>query len=254
MRAGGSRWAARPSASSVLFGGQAGRAGLSCNACHLNGRTNADFQFPGLSGAPGTADITSLLMSPKRGQDEHTFKPIPNLSGPKTALRIDQDPHKKDLEGFIHGIVTEEFDGREPPRAVLDGLATYVRALSPGACPKTDRIAQTPHDRLDDIRRALRAADGALARHDAKTADVMVASARSQLGLIYERYPGDGLERPRAELKAADLGLASLRDEIDRDGKQARVHIAEWIASSSSLENSLVRDEDRSLFNPQRLG
>jgi hypothetical protein len=240
--------------STVLFGGQAGRAGLSCNACHVNGRTNPDFQFPGLSGAPGTADITSFLMSPKRGKDEHHFKPIPNLSGPKTALRIDQDPRKPDLEGFIHGIVTEEFDGREPPPAVMDGLASYVRALSPGACPKPERIAQSPRDRLEDIRRALRAADGALLRRDAKTADVMVESARSQLGLIYERYPGDGLERPRAELKAADLALASLRDQIDRGDRQAHVRIAEWIASSSGLEKTLVREQSRSLFNPQRLG
>ena len=237
--------------STVLFGGQAGRAGLSCNACHVNGRTNPDFQFPGLSGAPGTADITSFLMSPKRGQSEHHYKPIPNLSGPKSALRIDQDPHKRDVEAFIHGIVTEEFDGREPPPAVLDGLASYVRALSPGACPKVERVAQTPHDRMEDIRRALRAADGALARHDAPTAVVMVESARSQLGLIYERY--DGLERPRAELKAAGLSLAALRDAIDRGDKQSRAKIAAWIAASSALEKTLVRDEKRSLFNPAKL-
>ena len=124
----------------------------------------------------------------------------------------------------------------------------------PAPCPTTERIAQSPHDRLQDIRRALRAADGALARQDAKTADAMVESARSQLGLIYERYPGEGLERSRAELKAADLSLASLRGEIDRGGKQTRVHIAEWIASSSGLEKTLVRDQPRSLFNPQRLG
>ena len=116
-----------------------------------------------------------------------------------------------------------------------------------------ERIAQSPHDRLDDIRRALRAADGALTRHDAPTAAAMVESARSQLGLIYERYPGEGLERPRAELKAAGLQLASLRNEIDRGDRQARVHIAEWIAASQALEKTLTRDQARSLFNPQRL-
>ena len=240
--------------STVLFGGQAGRAGLSCNACHVNGRANPDFQFPGLSGAPGTADITSFLMSPKRGRDEPHYKPIPNLSGPKTALRIDQDPQKRDLEDFIHGIVTEEFDGREPPPAVLGGLTAYVRALSPGACPKVERIAQSPHDRMEDIRRALRAADGALLRHDARTAAAMVESARSQLGQIYERYPGEGLEKPRAALKAADLSLASLRHEIDGAGPHARVRIAEWIAASMELEKTLAHDQARSLFNPQRLG
>jgi hypothetical protein len=61
------------------------------------------------------------------------------------------------------------------------------------------------------------------------------------------------LERPRAELKAADLALASLRGQIDRGDRQARVRIAEWIASSSGLEKTLLRDAPRSLFNPQRL-
>ncbi len=237
--------------SSVLFGGQAGRAGLSCDACHRSGRTNPDFQFPGLSGAPGTADITSFLMSPKRGNDSHHFKPIPNLSGAKSALRIDQDPKKRDVEAFIHGIVTEEFDGREPPSAVLDGLGAYVRALSPGACPKDATVPQTVHARLDDVRRALRAADGALARKDAATAEVMIESARSQLGLVYERYAG--LDRAQSALRASDLELAALRRDAHGGGKRARQRIAEWIAGSVSLETTLRRDAARSLYNPAHL-
>ena len=34
----------------LLLGGQAARVGLSCATCHRNGRTNAHFHFPGLSG------------------------------------------------------------------------------------------------------------------------------------------------------------------------------------------------------------
>src|SRR5688572_17121534 len=67
---------------SLLLGGQAARAGLSCNSCHRNGRGNPDFQFRGFSGAPGTADVTSSLMSSHRGDGRDNPTPIPDLSGP----------------------------------------------------------------------------------------------------------------------------------------------------------------------------
>ena len=42
--------------------------------------------------------------------------------------------------------------------------------------------------RMSDVRRALRSADAAMARRDAATARVMIAAARSELGLIAERF------------------------------------------------------------------
>ena len=35
----------------VILGGQAARAGINCETCHRDGRTNPDFLFPGVSGA-----------------------------------------------------------------------------------------------------------------------------------------------------------------------------------------------------------
>jgi len=52
----------------LLLGGQAARVGLSCSSCHRNGRGNPDFHFPGISGAPGTADVTASLLSSHRGE------------------------------------------------------------------------------------------------------------------------------------------------------------------------------------------
>ena len=49
--------------SPTLLGGQAAKAGLSCAACHRNGRGNPVFVFPGISGPPGTADVTHGLFS-----------------------------------------------------------------------------------------------------------------------------------------------------------------------------------------------
>ena len=97
--------------------------------CHRDGRTNPDFQFPGVSGAAGTADVTDSLFSSHRGDGLDNPKPIPDLSAPKEKLKIDQAPLSRALETFIHGLVTQEFDGPEPTPAVLEGLADYVRAL-----------------------------------------------------------------------------------------------------------------------------
>jgi len=113
--------------SPLLLGGQAARAGLACDSCHQDGRNNPDFFFPGVSGAPGTATRAALLSSHPADGIDHP-KPIPNLSGPKSGLKVSQDVKAAALEPFVHGLVTSEFDGAEPPPAVIKGLAAYVRA------------------------------------------------------------------------------------------------------------------------------
>ena len=66
--------------SPALLGGAAARMGLSCSSCHINGRGNADFFIAGVSGAPGTADVTSSLFSKVRGNDALDPVPIPDLA------------------------------------------------------------------------------------------------------------------------------------------------------------------------------
>src|SRR5262249_24097126 len=160
--------------------------------------------FPGLSGAPGTADVTTALFSAHRDDGIDNPKPIPDLSGPKTVLKVAQD-QPGGLEHFIHGQVTAEFDGAEPPPAVLKGLAAYVRALSPAACPTPALRPLRASDYVADARRAVRAANLALAHHDTAAAVLMIQGARWRLGLIDERYDAPGSADVRAALEAADL-------------------------------------------------
>jgi hypothetical protein len=235
----------------LLLGGQAARAGLSCESCHRAGRGNPDFQFPGASGAPGTADVSLSLFSSRRGNGVHDPKPIPDLSGPRASLKV----AAADLSAFIRGLVVEEFDGREPSPAVLAGLADYVRALGPAACPAGAREPVSPALLLADARRALRAAEASLAADDRPTAVLMIASARSRLFLIDERYAG----RPReiARLRAADARLAALQAAV-REGRaeaapQIARDLARWTAASHDLERALTARQPASLFNPARL-
>jgi hypothetical protein len=239
--------------SSLLLGGQAARAGLACESCHREGRANPDFQFPGVSGPPGTADVTSSLFSSHRGDGIDNPKPIPDLSGPRAALKVSRAQEDRALETFIHGLVVDEFDGAEPPPAVLDGLATYVRALSPAACPPEARRPLHVADLVEDARRAARVGLASQARGDTATAVAMVQAARSRLGLVFERYDGPGLADQRAALLAADRGLADVLAQLRDGDPRAAARLRAWLERSDVWSRDLVAAEPRSLFDPGRL-
>jgi len=224
----------------LLLGGQAARAGLSCASCHRNGRGNPDFLFPGLSAGPGTADVTASLMSSHRGDGRFNPKPIPDLAGPRAALKVPQDPAGRQLEAFIRGLVVEEFDGPEPPSPVLDGLAAYVRALRPEACGRGDRRVSLA-SRLALVGEA---AELALAEQG-ETRRLLLAAARSQLGAIDERFAIAGGAPARALLREADRELRALR---------AGTGSAEaWRRRWPAWRRALLRLERHSLFDARRL-
>ncbi len=228
----------------LLLGGQAARAGLSCESCHRSGRDNPDFQFPGASGAAGTADVTLSLFSSHRGNGVHDPKTIPDLSGPRDHLKVAPG----DLPAFIRGLIVEEFDGAEPTPETLAGLAAYVSALSPEACPREARTPITPTGLLAEARRAVRAARGTT---DARTAVLMIAAARAQLGLIDERF--DELPTERAHLRSADAQLASLQDALRRGRSEASKLASNWLITSAALDRALSARASQSLFNPAHL-
>jgi hypothetical protein len=237
----------------VLLGGQAARAGINCETCHRDGRSNPDFLFPGVSGAPGTADVTNSLFSTHRGNGIDDPKPIPDLSGPKGKLKVSQIPAEKKLEPFIHGLVTEEFDGPEPTPATLEGLSAYVRALDPAACPAKARQPLDVTLLMSDARRALKAAQVRAAAGDSATAVLMVASARSRLGLIDERFADPALAKPRAHLRATDRRLDEAQEALRQHLPEAQAKLTAWLEGSPRLEQELKARQKASLFDPAHL-
>lgn len=231
----------------LLLGGQAARAGLSCNACHRGGHGNPGFMFPGLSGDPGTADVTSSIMSSHRGDGVFNPRPIPDLSGPKSRLKIDQDPANQSLERFIHGLVTQEFDGPEPTPATIASLAVYVRALSPEHCG-----AQVALDLDHDLRRAdeaLRTARTVAASGDGETAGLLVSSARSTLGLIDERYQRAPARRAAARLAAAAMDLVEIERRLEVDPAAAAEAIERWLGEAERWRRPLRAAQSHSLYS-----
>ena len=229
----------------LLLGGQAARVGLSCSSCHRNGRGNPDFHFPGISGAAGTADVTASLLSSHRGDGIFNPKPIPDLAGDPAKRIVTRDPAKPDLEKFIHGLITQEFDGPEPPPAVLRGVAAYVRAIAAPNCGRGD-VPLTARLILTEIDTALRLARS---ERDPATARLLIGAARSNLGRIDERFQLPGLERDRALLVEADGALRSLQDNFDRN----RAAWQRWDSAWPAQEKRLEGDASRSLFAPALL-
>lgn len=224
----------------LLLGGQAARAGLSCASCHRNGRGNPDFLFPGLSGTAGTADVTSSVMSRSRGDGARNPVPIPDLAGHPSTLKVPRDPAGGALERFIRGLIVEEFDGPEPPPAVLRGLADYVRALGPGPCRRGDE-AIALKARLGEVEAAVELA----ATADAPTRRLLLGAARTGLGAIHARFERPGLERGRWVLREADRELEAIRAGVG--------DLWAWRSFWPGRKRRLLRDEPRSLFNPRRL-
>jgi hypothetical protein len=239
--------------SPTLLGGQAARAGLSCASCHRNGRGNEAFFFFGVSGAPGTADVTNSFFSSHRGDGEDNPIPIPDLAGPPERLKVDRSPASDELETFIRGLIVEEFDGPEPPPAVLDGLAAYVRALDPGACPAEPREPVGVASHIADADRAATAARAALQAGDEPTALVMLGAARTALGRIHERFSTGGLDAERAGVRAVDAALGEAQ-AIIRDGPgDATMRLIVWRVSMNALGEDLIAAEPRSLYAPDQL-
>jgi len=193
----------------LLLGGQAARVGMSCSTCHRNGRTNPDFHFPGLSGAPGTADVTSSIMSEHRGDGIFNPVPIPDLGGDPKKLKQKGTPN---LKTFIHGLITQEFNGHEPPSRVLEGLTAYVNQISPAACGGRVSAPVALNAMLEDVDAAVGLAQETLTSGDEPTTRLMLGAARSTLGSIDERFQVPGDEASRDILRQADAELQAVEN------------------------------------------
>jgi hypothetical protein len=232
--------------SSTLLGGQAAKAGLSCASCHVNGRGNPHFMLAGVSGKPGTADVTNSFFSAARGNGRFDPVPIPDLAFP---AKVSRDAGNKALEKFIRDLIVDEFAGDEPDELAIEAIANYVRAIGP--CGDDDKLPEPR--KVDDQRKIiaaqLKAAQALVVRGD-NASDIakLIAGARQQLGIISERYAGPKLARERTLLLGASRQLQKIAET------QEPVTIKKWqLQFDTKLAPMLRRKENKSLYNAQRL-
>jgi hypothetical protein len=228
-----------------LLGGQAAKAGLSCNSCHDNGRNNPHFRVEGLSSESGTADVTSSFFSILRSNKAYDPVEIPDLANLGKVSRAPDDPA---LERLIRTLIVEEFAGKEPSDTTLKALATYVRAIR--KCDGNPSQERRLKDQLHLIDAAI---DGALAMHqndDDEAAKLLVRGARHQLGLIDERYSASGFGIERQLLLDASRRLQDAADTQSGTGFSAS--LKSWHADfKSGLAQRLATKEHQSLYNPK---
>ena len=235
----------------LLLGGQAAKAELSCNSCHVAGRDNPHFFLPRLSSTPGTADVTSSFFSAARGNG--TFDPvkIPDLA---RAGKISRDPAGAALEGFIRDLVVEEFSGDEPDKATLAALARYVRTIR--ACEGADDTQIVPRTLDDQLSLIDNAVDGAVSMANAGeegTSRLLLTAARHQLGLIDERYAGRRLKSERKMLRNASWDLQEMKELPDFLASLPPA-IAKWKTEfARKLLPALRHKEQRSYYNQSKL-
>ncbi|MHA4835065.1 hypothetical protein [Sphingopyxis sp. MSC1_008] len=230
----------------TLLGGQAAKAGLSCASCHINGRGNPHFLLAGVSAAPGTADVTNSFFSAARGNGRFDPVTIPDLAMPGKVAR---GTDTRALEAFVRNLIVEEFGGQEPTPAMLDALATYVRAVR--ACPGEPSVGRRLDDQLSAIDDGVAGTRLMIDRGDPQGARLAIAAMRHQLGLIAERYTGPRLAREREGLLAASRALQAIgEDNTARIGPA----LARWKSDfDTGLAKRLRRAEARSLYDANRL-
>jgi hypothetical protein len=200
-------------ASPVLLGGQAAKAGLSCAACHRNGRGNPDFVFTGISGPPGTADVTHGLFSKIRADQVFNPVSIPDLATESGRTQVDRQLAGV-LEAFLTAQIVEEFSGSVPEPQVVSDLAAYVRALDERACAADSFEPQSWQTEVSQLRSGL--------DEQVVNSGAHIGAMRAALGRLHNRFPAGEDAALRADLIAFSRSLASgedfdgLRVRLDR--------------------------------------
>lgn len=231
--------------SPALLGGPAARTGLSCNACHSNGRTNANFFLPELTNRIGAADVTSEWASKVRGDGVMNPLNIPDLAGVGTRPDLGR-LHEPSLETFVHSVITEEFQGPEPTPQAFTGLIAYLRALDPAVCPSVE-VPDTLQEAADDVRRGLAAAQSA----DPATARLVLLATQDAVGRVVERLPARNFESERAALEELSRELGDLRLPDGQIGPALTDTAPAWRARFDGVIAQIR--ENRTYFSEGRL-
>ena len=112
-----------------IFGEPARSAGVSCETCHSAGHVNVSLYVPGMSGPPGTFDVSNGFFHPVA--DDHAFNPvrIPSLRGVRFLAPYGRDGRIASLRDFTRNVIVGEFAGAEPDPLILDALVSYMQDI-----------------------------------------------------------------------------------------------------------------------------
>lgn len=238
-----------------LLGGQAAKAGLSCDSCHQNGQKNIHFFMPNVSDKPGTADVSHSFFSSYRGNKIFDPVDIPDLS---STGKISHTSKTNELEVFISKLIIEEFNGLKPTKPILSALADYVRELKRSSCQNKQRQPVNSAQFIRNSQNAVSLASQFWATGDKETARFLIVAARHQLGIIFERYHAPQLSASRKFLLDLDQQLLTVQKAMDKHNnnkKSASTLTKKWLDSldNHKWQTLIIEKQHISLFNPNQL-
>ncbi|WP_374630972.1 hypothetical protein [Ferrovibrio sp.] len=231
-----------------ILGGNARKAGLSCQACHANGHVSSGFFIPGLSKQPGEVDLSNALWHARA--ENHRFDPqkIPSLRGVLARPRFGFDQRSGSLREFTREVIVMEFAGAEPDALLLDALVAYMRLLQPTDMPDS---AITLRSELAELARFSRLLILPLAEEDAALSARITGMLRGQIGFMHERFDQAG---PRTILEQWSLNLRDIATLAEAgEWTEARRRRAALTAALLAPPQMLLEAENASLYAPDRL-
>lgn len=227
-----------------LLGGQAAKARLSCQSCHLDGGDNPNFHFAGASSAPGTADVSNSFFSAAGGNG--TFDPavIPSLARQGKISRSAPGV----LEDFLQELIVKEFAGEQPSLRVIDNLAAYIRALEP--C-KANSFRRQRGQLVQDfylVTNAIGYAETAVQLGKADQERLAIAAARDILALMHERYDTAKTAKIARQIEQFSIDLGAASREANEDERFVLYESIDRAFFDYGAQ--LKAAEDDSLYNP----
>lgn len=241
----------------IILGGQAAKARISCNSCHLSGGDNEYFLFPNISGAAGTADVSNSFFSSFRGNQNFDPVIIPDL---RKKGKIPVQNEQK-LRTFIRGLIVEEFNGNEPSDKTLDFLVIYLQKIAEDKQNHNPAIEDrssnlSVHDPITIIEQSIDNIRYSINNDDRETAILLIAAIRHQMGLIYERYQHPRLKKTQNETLnlSQKLALTSTIIRDDRNNREQSLNsINDWNKIFQKLRIKLINKEKKSLYSAKEL-
>ncbi len=241
----------------IILGGQAAKARISCNSCHLSGGDNEYFLFPNISGAAGTADVSNSFFSSFRGNQNFDPVIIPDL---RKKGKIPVQNEQK-LRTFIRGLIVEEFNGNEPSDKTLDFLVIYLQKIAEDKQNHNPAIEDrssnlSVHDPITIIEQSIDNIRYSINNDDRETAILLIAAIRHQMGLIYERYQHPRLKKTQNETRnlSQKLALTSTIIRDDRNNREQSLNsINDWNKIFQKLRIKLINKEKKSLYSAKEL-
>ena len=234
-----------------ILGGNARKAGLSCQACHANGHISSGFFIPGLSRQPGEVDMSNALWHARA--ENHRFDPrrIPSLRGVGAKPRFGFDDRSPSLREFTREVIVMEFAGAEPDALLLDSLVAYLRQLQPTDAPDAPI---TLHGDLAELARFSRLLILPLAEEDTALSARIIGMLRGQIGFVHERLDGPALAPARGILEDWGRQLRQI-DSLAASGQwpEAR-RLRDALTTALETPPPLLPDaESASLYAPDKL-